>query len=301
MNPLRIVVTIAAACSLAAAPQTFAQAPSGRPAQTAPASIAIPPDAGLASEALAKSSRHGEWVDITFAGGEAGKETKLKTWVVYPERSDKAPVVIVIHEIFGLSDWVRGVADQLAADGFIALAPDLLSGMGPDGGGTEALGDKVREEIRKLTPDDQGARLNAVREFALKIPSASAKSACIGFCWGGSASFNFAVRQPALNAAVVYYGTAPMSEGKPDAAALGKITCPVLGCYGADDARVTATIEPTAAAMAELKKSFSHHEYAGAGHGFLRQSEPAQRDGANLKAAQEAWAATIEFLRTNTK
>lgn len=270
-----------------AAPPPDAQAPS----------IAIPPDAQHAADAIAKSPRHGEWVDIALTGSD----TKLKTWVVYPERSDKAPVVIVIHEIFGLTDWVRGVADQLAADGFIALAPDLLSGMGPDGGGTEALGDKVGETIRKITPEDQASRLNAVRDFALKLPSASDKSACIGFCWGGSASFNYAARQPALNAAVVYYGTAPMDQGKPDTASLERIACPILGCYGGDDARVTATVEPTAEAMLKLNKSFTHHAYDKAGHGFLRQSDASQRDGANLKAAQEAWKTTIEFLRVNTK
>lgn len=262
-----------------------------------PAAVTIPPDAGGAAAALAASPRHGEWVDVALPGSEV----KLKTWVVYPERSDKAPVVIVIHEIFGLTDWVRGVADQLAADGFIALAPDLLSGMGPDGGGTDALGDSARETIRKLTPDDQAKRLDAVRDYAIKLPSASGKSGCIGFCWGGSASFSYATRQPALNAAVVYYGTAPMKDGQPDAEAFAKITCPVLGCYGGDDARVTATVESTAESMKAAKRTYEHHAYDKAGHGFLRQSEPTQRDGANRKAAEEAWKSTIEFLRTNTK
>ena len=253
--------------------------------------------AAHATKALADSPRHGEWVDIALPGSEV----KLKTWVVYPESKAKAPIVLVIHEIFGLTDWVRGVADQLAADGFIALAPDLLSGMGPDGGGTESLGDQVGQTIRKIAPDDVAARLNAVRDYGLKLPAARGdKSACIGFCRGRSASFNYAVRQPKLNAAVVYYGTAPMTDGKPDTAALGKIACPVLGCYGGDDARVTATVEPTAAAMGELKKTFTHREYDAAGHGFLRQSSADQRNGANLKAAQSAWKETIEFLHANT-
>jgi carboxymethylenebutenolidase len=209
--------------------------------------------------------------------------------------------VLVIHEIFGLTDWVRSVADQLAADGFIALAPDLLSGMGPNGGGTEALGDKVRETIRTLTPDQVADRLNAVREHGLKLPSANGKSASIGFCWGGTASFNYAVRQPALNAAVVYYGSGPSKDGEPDVEAMKKIAAPVLGCYGGDDARVTSTVEPTANAMAAAKKPFTHHAYDKAGHGFLRQSSADQREGANLKAAQEAWKTTLEFLREHTK
>ena len=286
---------------LAAAPVSWACAaapPSNPPAARPADAITIPPSDKTAADALKNSPRHGEWVDIEMPGSEV----KLKTWVVYPESKAKAPVVLVIHEIFGLTDWVRGVADQLAADGFIALAPDLLSGMGPGGGGTEALGDSVRETIRKLTPDDVSTRLNAVRDYGLKLPAARAdKSACIGFCWGGSASFNYAVRQPKLSAAVVYYGTGPMIDGKPHAEAMGKIACPVLGCYGGDDARVTSTVEPTAAAMAELKKTYTHREYEAAGHGFLRQSSADQRDGANLKAAQAAWKETIEFLHANTK
>jgi carboxymethylenebutenolidase len=257
----------------------------------------IPPDSEHALDALKNSPRHGEWVDIDLpvaAGAESAATIKLKTWVVYPERKDKAPVVLVIHEIFGLTDWVRAVADQLAAEGFIAIAPDLLSGMGPNGGGTESLGEGVRETIRKLTPEETARRLNAARDYAIKIPAASDKTASIGFCWGGSASFNYAVAQPKLNGAVVYYGTAPTEKD-----ALSKTACPVLGVYGGDDARVTSTVEATASAMKELNKTFTHHTYEGAGHGFLRQQSG--QDGANLKAAQQAWSETIAFLKKNTQ
>jgi carboxymethylenebutenolidase len=211
--------------------------------------------------------------------------------VVHPERSDKAPVVIVIHEIFGLTDWVRGVADALAAEGFIAMAPDLLSGMGPGGGGTASFpGDAVREAIRGLKGDEVARRLDAVRAAGLAMPSAAAKSACIGFCWGGSSSFAYAAAQPELSAAVVYYGTAPQ-----DKEAMRRIACPVLGLYGGDDARVTSTVAGTTEAMKELGKSFEPHTYPGAGHGFLRQQSG--REGANLKAAREAWRETIAFLK----
>ena len=300
---VRSVRLVALAAAIAGAAPALAQGgaaapPAAKPADSPQAAMAIPANDKTAADTLKNSPRHGEWVDIALPG----TETKLKTWVVYPESKAKAPVVLVIHEIFGLTDWVRGVADQLAADGFIALAPDLLCGLGPDGGGTEALGEKVRETIRTLTPDQVAERLNAVRDYGLKLPAARGdKSACIGFCWGGSGSFNYAIRQPALNAAVVYYGTAPMADGKPDTAALGKITCPVLGCYGSDDARVTTTVEPTAAAMGEVKKTFTPRIYDAAGHGFLRQSGADQREGANLKAAQAAWKETIEFLRANTQ
>src|SRR5947209_5195274 len=120
------------------------------------------PSAETADKALSTSPRHGEWVDIDLQGS-----TKLHTWVVYPERKDKAPVVIVIHEIFGMTDWVRAVADQLAAEGFIAVAPDLPSGKGPNGGGTDSFtGDSVRAAIMDLSPDEVAQRLNATRDYA---------------------------------------------------------------------------------------------------------------------------------------
>lgn len=257
---------------------------------TALASAAIPPADTGASDALKDSPRHGEWVDVPLEDG-----TTLKTWIVYPEVAGKAPVVLVIHEIFGLTDWIRAVADQLAADGFIAIAPDLLSGMGPGGGGTESFaGDAVREAIRKLTPDQVAQRLDAVRRYALALPAASAKSASIGFCWGGTASFRYAMRQPQLNAAVVYYGSGPTNQQE-----LASINCPVLGLYGGDDARVTSTVEPSATAMKAAGKSFESHVFDGAGHGFLRQQSA--RDGANQRAADAAWKRTVEFLHEHLR
>src|SRR5262249_20115735 len=135
----------------------------------------------------------------------------VRTWIVYPERKDKAGVVILIHEIFGLSDWIRAVADQLAREGFIAVAPDLISGHGPGGGGTESAAgrDDVVKLVRAATPEEVTGRLDAVRAWAIKLPAASGKSATIGFCWGGGKSFAYAVSQPLLDAAVVYYGTSP--------------------------------------------------------------------------------------------
>ena len=256
-----------------------------------PADLALPADAEGAEQALLDSPRHGEWVDIAMPGGE----TKIKTWVVYPERSDPAPVVIVIHEIFGLTDWVRGVADALAAAGFVAVAPDLLSGMGPGGGGTDSFeGDAVRSAIRQITTEEQAKRLNAVRAYAVGLSSTTDKTATIGFCWGGSASFAYATAQPALNAAVVCYGTAPREHSE-----LDSIKCPVLGLYGGDDNRVTSTVEPTKEAMKERGKSYTTHIYEGAGHGFLRQQDG--RDGENLAAAKAAWKETIAFLRERLK
>ncbi len=250
-----------------------------------PMNEALPPDGDHAKEALAKSPRHGEWVDVKLPGGGT-----VLTWAVYPERPDKAGVVIVIHEIFGMSDWVRAVADQLAEDGFIALAPDLLTGKGPNGGGTDSLGDKVGQVIRTLTPDEITTRLNAVRDYALSIPAANGKVGEAGFCWGGSTSFMYATRQPKLDAAVVYYGASPSDE-----AAYANIGASVLAFYGGSDERVNATIPTAEAAMKKLGKSYVHHVYDGAGHGFLRQQTG--RDGANMKATEQAWPLTVAFFQ----
>jgi carboxymethylenebutenolidase len=251
----------------------------------------LPPGEEQAKAALDKSPRHGEYVDIKVPSGGV----PIRTWVVYPERKDKAPVVILIHEIYGLSDWLRGVADQLAREGFIAVAPDLISGMGPNGGGTESAAsrDDVVKLVRQLTPEVATARLDAVRDYAVHLPAANGKSATVGFCWGGGRSFAYAASQPALNAAVVYYGTAP------EAADLARIHAPVLGLYGGDDARVDATIPPAEAEMKKLGKSYEPHVYEGAGHGFLRAQ--GGRETANLKATREAWPRTLAFLREHLK
>lgn len=248
-------------------------------------SLALPPNEAGAAAALADSPRHGEWVDIEVADGST-----VKTWVVYPERADHAGVVIVIHEIFGLTDWARAVTDQLAAEGFIALAPDLVSGKGPDGGGTESLGDSIRQAVSELEPAEVNARLDAVRAYALELPAANGKVGTVGFCWGGTTSFAYAAAQPELDAAVVYYGTSPEEPGDYD-----DIGAPVLGLYGGDDARVNATIPTAEAAMERLGKSYTTHVYEDAGHGFLRQQD--ERDGANRRASEQAWPATVAFFR----
>jgi carboxymethylenebutenolidase len=258
-------------------------------AQTPPpgaGSGAIPPSEAQAKAALERSPRHGEYVTINIPGGQGS----LRAWVVYPERKDKAPIVIVIHEIYGLSDWIRAVADQLAKDGFIAIAPDLISGKGPGGGGTDSVSsrDDVVKLVTSLAPAEVRQRLDATREFASALPSASGKVGTVGFCWGGGVSFSYAT-QPAVKAAVVYYGTPPAP------AAMSSIGAPVLGLYGGDDARVTSTVEPTKAEMAKLGKVYEAEIYPGAGHGFLRAQEG--RDGANLKASEQAWPRALAFLR----
>ncbi len=276
----RSIVEISAFVLLSSLTATAQQPSSGR------GSSSLPPSESQAKAALEQSPRHGEYVDVKVPGGER----PIRAWVVYPERKDKAPVVVVIHEIFGLSDWIRAVADQLAKDGFIAIAPDLVSGKGPGGGNTDSVQsrDDVVKLVTSLKPEEVKARLDAARNYAIALPSSSGKSATVGFCWGGSASFTYATTQPALNAAVVYYGTPPPVD------AMANIKAPILGLYGGDDARVTSTVEETKAEMAKLGKSYKAEVFPGAGHGFLRAQDG--RDGANLKATQQAWPDTIAFL-----
>jgi len=258
---------------------------------------ALPPDEDHAKAALDHSPRHGEYVDVPCCGdggdGTPGvaQETPIRTWVVYPQRSSKAGVVLVIHEIFGLSDWIRGVADELAAEDFIAVAPDLISGLGPNGGGTESVPgrDDVVSLVRKLTPAEAAARIAAVRAWATTIPSANGKIATIGFCWGGGQSFSAATMSPPFDGSVVFYGMAP------DSAHIGDVRAPVLAHYGGDDARITATVEGTKATLARLGRSYEPHVYAGAGHGFLRQQNAP--GGANLRASEAAWPRTVALLR----
>lgn len=252
-----------------------------------PATVSIPPGEAGAKAALEGSPRHHEWVEIAVPG----KDAKVSAFIVYPERKDKAPVVIVIQEINGLTDWIRAVADRLAADGFIAIAPDLLSGKGPGGGGTDKFGsrDDVVKAVRGLAAPEVAGMLDAVSRYGRGLPAAKGKFATVGFCWGGGQSFHYATAQPDLGAAVVYYGTSPEPE------ALGTIRAPVLGLYGGDDARVNATVGPAEAKMKALGKTFVAHTYPGAGHGFLRAQD--DRDGANLAASRKAWPATIEHLK----
>jgi len=260
---------------------------SAAPAASGPGTVSVPPGESGAKAALESSPRHHEWVEIAIPG----RETTLTAFVAYPERKENGPVVIVIHEIYGLTDWIRAVADRLAGEGFLAIAPDLLSGRGPGRGGTdrfESLDDVVKS-IRELSETEVDAVLNAVSRYGTGLPAASGKVATLGFCWGGGQSFRYATVQTDLDAAVVFYGRSPETN------ALEAIRAPVLGLYGGDDARVNATVGPAEARMKELGKSFVANTYPGAGHGFLRAQEG--REGANREAADKAWPAAIRHLK----
>ncbi|HEX3880107.1 MAG TPA: dienelactone hydrolase family protein [Bryobacteraceae bacterium] len=245
-----------------------------------------------AKQRLEKSPRHREWVKVTAAG------RPVDAYVVYPEVSNKAPVVLVIEEIFGLSDWAQLVTDEFAAAGYIAIVPDLLSGKGPNGGGTKSMdSDAIGRGMRDLKPEEITADLNAAADYALKLPSSDGKLFVAGFCFGGSQSFAYATSRPDLKGAFVFYGGAPT-----DNAALERIKAPVYGFYGGSDARVTATVEPAKKAMAALSKPYEPTVYEGAGHGFMRAGEdPTNKNEANVKARDEAWTAVKAELAKLSK
>jgi carboxymethylenebutenolidase len=247
-----------------------------------------------AKQRLAKSSRHKEWVKVKYKPTGSNSEREVSAFIVYPEVKTKATAVIVIHEIFGMSDWVQSLTDQLAEAGYVAIAPDLLSGMGPKGGGTAELSaadsNAVGKAIRDLPPDQITGDLNAVSDYVSKLPGANGKVAVAGFCWGGGQSFRYATNNPNLKAAFVFYGAAPAKEQDVDKEALARIKSPVYGFYAGNDARINATLPKTSEIMKELNKNYDPVPYEGAGHGFMRAGEdPNDTNPANKKARNEAW------------
>ena len=233
-----------------------------------------------AKQRLENSPRHGEWVEY-----KSGDRT-VKAFVVYPERKEKTAVVIVIHEIFGLTDWVRGVCDQLAENGVIAIAPDMLSGQTfPDvDGARKAIGQLPKEQII--------ADLNATAEYASKIPASNGKLAVAGFCWGGGWAFTYASLNPKIDAAYSFYGSALN-----DPEQIAKITSPVYGFYAENDERVNSTVPKAEELMKAAGKKFEPVFYNGAGHGFMRAGEAPDASPANKKAREDAWARWTDLLK----
>ena len=228
------------------------------------------------------SPRHADWVDL-----KSGNRT-IKAFVVYPESKDKTPVVLVIQEIFGLTDWLRSLCDELAENGVIAIAPDLLSGQKYEDG------DAAGKATHALPKEQVISDLNAAADYALKIPAGNGRLAVCGFCWGGGWAFDYAHMNPKLKAAYSFYGVAV--DNPEDAA---KIVCPVYGFYGENDARVDATIPKGEELMKAAGKKYEPVIYKGAGHGFMRSGEPNnpnKRDG-DMKARDEAWARWKTLLK----
>jgi carboxymethylenebutenolidase len=261
-------------------------APATTPVPATAASGALPPGANDASARLAASPRHGEWVMIPTSPGASDS---VRAWVVYPERATKAPVVVVVHEIFGLSTWIRAVADQLAADGFIAIAPDMLTGKRPTSS-PDTPPDSAPALVRSLTNDEIQRYLDAVARHGRALPASNGRYGIVGFCWGGGVVWAHAAHAgAALGAGVSYYG--PTTS----AGDFTAVRAPILGLYGSDDTRVNSTVPRADSTMRALGRSFGHETFSGAGHGFLRQQDG--RNGANLAATQGAWPRTIAWFR----
>lgn len=236
----------------------------------APAAVSDPMvNQEWAKQRLAKSPRHQEWVKVKNGTRE------VNSFVVYPENKNKATAVIVIHEIFGLSDWIQSLTDQLAEAGYVAIAPDLLSGMGPNGGGTSSLDRQgIGQAVRDLPPDQVTADLSAIADYVSKLPASNGKVVVAGYCWGGSQTFRYATNNPNIKAGFVFYGSGPAAaDGTPNKLALAKINAPVYGFYASNDARINATLPKTSEVMTELKKKFDPVTYENSGHGFMRSGD----------------------------
>src|SRR5438105_10148300 len=247
------------------------------------ASIASAQDWARAT--LEKSPRHREWVTVKHDG------RSVETFVVYPESKSKTPVVLIIHEIFGMTDWVQDLADQVAEAGYIAVAPDLLSGMGPNGGRSADFPQgKATEAVSHLSPDQVTADLNAVADYGKKLPASNGKLYVGGFCWGGGQTFRFATNRADLSGAFLFYGPPPEKD------AMSRIKAPVYGFYGGNDARIDATIPATKEDMKQAGKTYDPVIYEGAGHGFMRAGEAPDANEPNVKARTEAWARVKQIM-----
>ena len=254
---------------------------------TAPVAVSaahLPPSGATARGDLAMSPRRAEFVDVRLPGSAA----PIRNWVVYPERS-RAPVVMVVHDLYGLSDWVRSVADAFAAEGFIAVAPDLLSGVTRAGSDHPFFVGETRviPTVAASGPRERTSRLDAVRSWVLDLPAANGRLGMVGFSWGGSAGFAYAVEQPELDALVVFYGDAPEPESD-----YARINAPVLALYGGA-LPTTATLSRASATMAAAGKSFEPIVYEGATV-FLKAQNGLD---ANRRATEDAWPRTLAFLR----
>jgi carboxymethylenebutenolidase len=251
------------------------------------AALALPAQ-DWARAKLEKSPRHQEWVKLKSGSRE------VQCFVVYPEVKDKATAIVMIHEIFGLTDWAREMADELAAQGYIVVAPDLLSGAGPNGGGSDSITNQsaATKAVSMLPPDQVTADLAAAVDYAEKIPAANGKVVVAGFCWGGGPAFRFATNNMGVKATFVFYGPPPQN---PDA--MAKIKCPVYGFYGGNDARVTVTVPKAAEAMRAAGKTYEPVIYDGAGHGFMRAGESPDASDANKKARDQAFQRLLDLMK----
>jgi carboxymethylenebutenolidase len=234
---------------------------------------------------LDASPRHHEYVTLKHGA------SNVQAFVVYPEAREKTPVVVLIHEIFGLTDWAKEMSDELAGQGFIVIAPDLLSGLGPNGGGSNEFPsqDAAVKAVSGLDPAGVLADLDAAADWGRHTPAGDGKIAVVGFCWGGGKSFAFAAHRSDLSAAFVFYGPGP--------ADVSSVSAPVYGFYGGNDARIGATVPDTTSAMKAAGKLYEPVTYEGAGHGFMRAGEdPSNANPGNKTAREQGFERLVKLL-----
>jgi carboxymethylenebutenolidase len=264
----------------------------------------LPPSNLQAPARLAASPRHAEWVKVAW---EPGSNDSLMAYIVYPSTtSAKTPVVVVVHEIFGLSTWVRGVADQVAAEGFIAIAPDLESRVRGGPSADELPGDSARKLIQGVNGAERNRGIDAAARYAMSQPSAAQKYAVIGYCWGGGTTWMHVINGglPGFSGGVAYYGLPYMNGAVPNGDSLAKIKTPIMLLSGARDARIGAAMPAVDSAMKAIGKSYVGINYPGAGHGFLRSQDDTSAhnpawEQADIAATKDAWPRTVAFLKKN--
>ncbi len=278
--------------------------------------LTLPASATTTAARLAATPRHGEWVKFPAA---AGSRDSVMAWIVYPSTKSKAPVVVVVHEIFGLSSWVRAVADQVAAEGFIAIAPDFLSRVRGGPSSVELSSDTARRLIGGVDAAERNRVIAAAANYAMMLPSAKQKYGVIGYCWGGQTTFMHTINGglKGFSGGVAFYGLPYTTGGTPatattaavpasvNADSLRKIKKPIMLLNGSKDARIAAAMPTLDSLMKKLGKKYTGMNYEGAVHGFLRaQNDPkatrdAVEEAANLAATRDGWPKTIAFLKKN--
>jgi carboxymethylenebutenolidase len=255
----------------------------------------LPANFLMAAKTVAQSPRKASWIDIPMSTG-----TKLHTWIAYPQNVTRASVVLVFQPGPGMdmgeppikgggANWLRAIADQLASEGFIAVLPDLTSGLGPNGGNFDSFEfpDDSARAINRISHAEVLDRIRVARDYAMKLPMANGKLGATGFCMGGGLAWEAAAEIEGVNASVVFYGTPPTEP------VMARIKAPVAAFFGANDLGLAPRVAPATADMKRLGKSFTVEVYPDATHVFLYRQDL----GKNMAATADAWPKAMAFFK----
>ena len=230
-----------------------------------------------ARQAVDRSPRRHERVSVKYGA------RSLESFVAYPQSPDKAPAVILIHDVIAMAPWVENVADRFAEAGYVALAADFLSGQTPEERQPLQSEGKTVGPARRLPLDQVAADLNALADYCMKLPACNGRVCVVGFSWGGDQAFRFATTRRDLAAAFVFYGVCPEPENIPN------IQAPVYGFYAGTDTRVGSTIPDTRERMKAAGKFYEAVTYEGASHGFMQSGARPDAPPADKQAWDAAW------------